>query len=292
MTVLFSQRGLEEGYLQAGNNHRLKFALMWANHDWLDIQPAKRNMKPLLQYPGVVSEEAFERLTDYIVSKYFKHPSYWKIAGRAYFSVYETFPLVQALGGIEKTQAAFDRFHKKTQAAGLAGLHLNAVAWGIIQPLPGEPLSQNPKEMLRQLGFDSISSYVWTSHEFLSQRFPGDRLFRNGAGARRHWQRASGQFGLPYYPNVTMGWDSSPRCCRSDKFENAGYPFCPTLKNNTPAAFRAALESVKGFLDAQGQPKIISINAWNEWTEGSYLEPDTVHQLSYLKAIRQVFGTR
>ena len=25
----------------AANNDRLKFALMWANHDWLDIHPAK-----------------------------------------------------------------------------------------------------------------------------------------------------------------------------------------------------------------------------------------------------------
>ena len=27
----------------------------------------------------------------------------------------------------------------------------------------------------------------------------------------------------------------------------------------------------------------------NEWTEGSYLEPDTIHGLGYLEAIREVF---
>ncbi|MBI5820822.1 MAG: glycoside hydrolase family 99-like domain-containing protein, partial [Verrucomicrobia bacterium] len=27
----------------------------------------------------------------------------------------------------------------------------------------------------------------------------------------------------------------------------------------------------------------------NEWTEGSYLEPDTVHGLKYLEAVRDVF---
>jgi hypothetical protein len=34
----------------------------------------------------------------------------------------------------------------------------------------------------------------------------------------------------------------------------------------------------------------VTINAWNEWTEGSYLEPDTVHGLKYLEAVRDVFA--
>ncbi len=37
-------------------------------------------------------------------------------------------------------------------------------------------------------------------------------------------------------------------------------------------------------------PPILTINAWNEWTEGSYLEPDTVYGLGYLEAIRDIFG--
>jgi hypothetical protein len=287
----FLQRGMEKGYLQAGNNQRLKFALMWANHDWMDIHPAKRNMKPLLLYPGAVTEETFDRMTDYIVSTYFKHPSYWKIGGRPYFSIYETFTLIQGLGGIEKTRAAIDRFRKKTQAAGFSDLHLNAISAGV-RIMPGERATGNPTEMLRQLGFDSVSSYVWIHHCPLST-FPQTDYSEMANAARRHWQEAGSQYGLPYYPNVTMGWDSSPRCCQSDKFENAGYPFIPALKNNQPEAFRSALEAMKNFLDSRReQPRIFSINAWNEWTEGSYLEPDTVHELSYLKAIRQVFGGR
>jgi len=36
--------------------------------------------------------------------------------------------------------------------------------------------------------------------------------------------------------------------------------------------------------------RILNINSWNEWTEGSYLEPDTVHGMKYLEAVRDVFG--
>ena len=37
--------------------------------------------------------------------------------------------------------------------------------------------------------------------------------------------------------------------------------------------------------------RIITLNSWNEWGEGSYLEPDTVHGMKYLEAVREVFGT-
>ena len=262
---------------------------MWANHDWVDIHPAKRNMKPLLLYPGAISEATFDRMTDYIVEKYFRHPSYWKIDGCPYFCVYQTFLLIQGLGGADRTKAALDRFRQKTRAAGFPGLHLNAIAFGI-RILPGEQALQDPRRMLAHLGFDSVSAYVWIHHSKMPN-FPETDYSAVAADAARQWHEAAGRYGLPYQPNVTMGWDASPRCCQSDKFENAGYPFTPTLKNNTPTAFRAALRSVKDFLDAApDRKKIFSINAWNEWTEGSYLEPDTVHRMGYLQAIRDVFG--
>ena len=36
------------------------------------------------------------------------------------------------------------------------------------------------------------------------------------------------------------------------------------------------------------QPKLITVNAWNEWSEGSYLEPDTVSKYGYLEALKEV----
>ena len=43
-------------------------------------------------------------------------------------------------------------------------------------------------------------------------------------------------------------------------------------------------------LSKPGGPRILNINCWNEWTEGSYLEPDTVNGMKYLEAVREVFG--
>jgi len=90
-----------------------------------------------------------------------------------------------------------------------------------------------------------------------------------------------------------MGWDSSPRAAQEDEFGNFGYPFMNTIGQNTPENFRVALEETKRRLLARpGGPRAITINCWNEWTEGSYLEPDTLNGFKYLEAVRDVFGAK
>jgi hypothetical protein len=286
----FLSGALEQGYLKAHNNDRLRFALMWANHNWVDIHPARLGVEPALLYPGAVSRATFDALAGYVIQTYFTHPSYWKIDGAPYFSIYELYRLIEGLGGLDATREALASFRARTQAAGLGDLHLNAVVWGV-KLLPGETTIERPGELLAALGFDSVTSYVWIHHLRLSE-FPETSYSAVAEAAAAQWPEIAAQFDLPYFPNVTAGWDASPRTRQADPFDNRGYPFMPILGGNTPEAFRSALISVKQYLDSRGDlPKIVTINAWNEWTEGSYLEPDTVHGLARLVAIREVFGS-
>ena len=167
-------------------------------------------------------------------------------------------------------------------------MHLNAVAWGV-QILPGEKTIKSPNELLAPLGFDSVTSYVWVHHQPLNN-FPRTSYTRVRDASIDDWQKLSDKFDLPYAPNVTMGWDSSPRTIQTDVYENVGYPYTAILDGNTPAEFKKALEAGKAFvLRPDVSPKVVTLNAWNEWTEGSYLEPDTVNGTAYLEAIRDVF---
>lgn len=288
----FLQRGLEDGYLGARNNKRLKFSLMWANHlTWADIHPAQRNMlfPPLAD--GRIDYERFVRATDYMITKYFWHPSYWRVDGGLYLSFYEVLTLVEGLGGVENTRRVLDEFRQKVRDAGCGELHLNAIVTSFTI-LPQEVAGGDMQELLRQLGFDSATSYVWVHHQEM-KRFPFTSYPEYRKENVKDFERLAAQYGIPYYPNVTMGWDPSPRTIQSDTYENMGYPFTPILEGNTPGEFKQALEEAKRFF-SKGilKQNILTINAWNEWTEGSYLEPDTENGMGYLEAIREVFGTR
>src|ERR1041385_4460439 len=68
----FLERGLDRGFLATANNRRLRFALMWANHDWIDIHPKTLGTPDRLLYPGQITPETWETMTDYIVHHYFK----------------------------------------------------------------------------------------------------------------------------------------------------------------------------------------------------------------------------
>ena len=49
----FLEGALNNGFLKAGNRDRLRFALMWANHTWTDLFPAKELPKPIcMSVPG------------------------------------------------------------------------------------------------------------------------------------------------------------------------------------------------------------------------------------------------
>jgi hypothetical protein len=128
-------------------------------------------------------------------------------------------------------------------------------------------------------------------HHVPFDSFPSTPYPTYASRAIEQWPRLAGAYGLPYYPNVSVGWDSSPRTAQDGPFDPApGYPFTSVLVDNGPAAFEHALAHARDFLDRQPvAQRILTVNSWNEWTEGSYLEPDTTYGMGYLEAIERVF---
>jgi hypothetical protein len=286
----FLQKGLDAGFLRAPNRDRIQFALMWANHNWTDIHPHKRRIPPLLRYPGKVTPATFETVAAHVTGAYFSQPNYLKLDGSPYFSIYEIGTLVASFGSVAETRKALDRFRERVRAAGFPDLHLNAVVWG--RPiLPGETTPADPPKLVAELGFDSTTSYVWIHHWKPGPvaTIPFETVL---AQYLAYWDSSvHNRYSVPYFPNLTVGWDSSPRTVQSDVWEpGLGYPFTPVITGNTPGAFRKACETIRDRLPERGNPALITINAWNEWTEGSMLEPSLDYGLGYLDALKSVFG--
>jgi hypothetical protein len=69
------------------------------------------------------------------------------------------------------------------------------------------------------------------------------------------------------------------------------YPDTAVMTGNTPERFKSALQDAKTRADKLPEGRrIVTLYAWNEWTEGGYLEPEGTTGMKYLEAVREVFG--
>ena len=285
----YLERPLETAFMPNAAARDMKFAVMWANHHWTNIHPWKSATPATQLESGSVDADQFRAATDYLLERYFSHPGYLRLDGRPYLSIYDLHTLLEGLGGLDRTKAALDDLRLRAARAGHGEIHLNAIAQEL-PVLPQESADLDVAALVSRLGFDSATSYVWVHH------YPLRTLLTPYADvlneAEKGWEALADRFDRPYFPNVTVGWDSSPRTVQSDRHNpGLGYPHTNIISDNTPAQFGRALEKVRAFVEKTNAP-LVTINAWNEWTEGSYLEPDTVHRYGHLEQIRRVFGSR
>lgn len=298
-TGQFLQEGLEKGFLKADNRNKIKFALMWANHNWTNIHPTPYTNFQEKLTDGEVTMNLWDKMTDYIVKNYFKKPNYWKVDGKPYFSIFETARFLNSFKTLDEAAKAMKLFDDKTKKAGFPGLHLNLIDQTVTDENLRSVLGRNStrSEVLKALNVASITSYNYLyAYDLSKAGWPTGNYQAAINANEKYWSQVSTQLGdIPFFPNATMGWDVTPRLIQTEKFDRyKGYPWVPVFNgDNTPAAFKEALQRAKSYIDTHpSQPKIITINAWNEWTEGSYLLPDKKTGTGYLEAIKTVFRNR
>lgn len=272
---------LDRGFLRAPNRKRLKFALMWCCNGAEDLS---HNF-------------------DTLVRDYFSQPNYLRLDGKLYLSIYELYKFVPGCGGIDRAAAAVEQLRRKTRAAGLGEIHLAAIEFGVQDWCAGA-FDCDVATVLARLGVESLTSYTWAHNVYPRGELfgPYDQWARDAMAC---WPQFERRYGLPYHPNVSVGWDPSPRCPCTQPYRIGG-PLAyhtltgdyevlhksylsPIVHENTPAAFEKALMDAKAYAEAK-QTAMLTLYAWNEWTEGGHLEPDHRHGYGYLEAVRRVFG--
>ena len=131
---------------------------------------------------------------------------------------------------------------------------------------------------IQALGFDSLTNYQWV--HYVTPSVPYEAW---GETATASWAKWIKDFSIPFFPHVSVGWDPNPRYKASMSLVTDG----------TPELFEKYLRQATEFVDThQLSPPLITVNSWNEWSEGSYLEPDTTFGMGYLEAVRNAVSKK
>ncbi len=273
----FLEDCLNDGFLGAPNNRQMQFYIMWANHDATHLWD-KRNTHDVngaVLWEGFADRAKFETACRRVIDKYFHRSNYYRLGGEPVFSVFDIANLVKGLGGVRETREALTWFRAQSAAAGHGGVHMQAVLFGVHEIALPEGGRMLNTELAVALGFSSTTNYQFCSMTNIKRDYAD--IMKDIPGV---WEKYAGM-SIPYVPHVSVGWDNNARF----------YGFNEDLiTGNTPEQVERAFREAKAFLDAKpGLPKLVTVNSWNEWTEGSYLQPDALYGYGYLEAIRRVF---
>ena len=278
----FLEQCLDNGFLKAKNRSRMKFYLMWANHDVGMVWDRRNADADGLIYLGCVDRKDFDIIVHRVIDNYFSQPEYYKIDGKPVFMIYEVMNLIKGLGGVDKAKEALEYFREETKKAGFPGLELQMTYWSeYAVNLSGVDSEKtgSASDAVRLLGFDSITHYQFVHFTPLGTSRP----YKDAVDMLDdEWARLNANCPATYYPHVSIGWDNNPR------YKNAGRTI---LTGATPDLFEEALLKAKAYVDQRpDMTPLITVNSWNEWTETSYLEPDTKFGYGYLEKIKKIFG--
>jgi hypothetical protein len=250
------EHALHDGFFKARYRDQFKFCLLWANHN-----PA-----------GSSSYEDCEAVTRYWLQNYFHRPEHLTVEGKPVVVIFSTERLTQDLGH-EHVKPAFDRMRELCREDGLPGLYLVACTYSH---------DEVGLRRLQEEGYDAVSGYNYPGFGAGGKLYaPVETML---AGYLTLWQDTIRLNILKEIPVLSGGWDSRPW---------AGDRALVRYGLN-PTKFEDHCRQAKQLLDAQEQePKLrmLFVEAWNEWGEGSYIEPHREFGFGYLDALRRVFTT-
>ncbi len=267
--TMFYHEQLENGFLQARNRGRLKFALMWANHDWRAVYPARSPESATTLLPQAHSEADCLRAVDYCIEHYFRQPNYWRLNGALVFGIFDLHHLTRQLGGVEPLKRTLAAMRERVARAGLGSLHIQSN--NVHGRLEGR---------FREVGVDSATYYHTFGWSYGGRAPGGLSPYSDGAlHSIQQWKKMRAKCNVPFFPDCPVGWDDSPRFGASAHM----------VVERSPDQYELLVRSARQFVETQN-PRVVFLSSWNEWTEDHTLLPDTIYGYSYLEAVRRAFS--
>ncbi len=241
----------------------LPFSLCWANEPWTRSWSGGGEVLVPQQYDATDDLEHIRWLCTA-----FADPRYERVDGKPLFLVYRANQLPDA-------RRTTDAWRAEAARLGIGDLHLVRVEsfrdehadprglgfdaavefqpdWRNVRP---NLLMSAARKAARKVGMN-VSQPAYTTHAY--DDVVATALARPPASYVR-------------YPCVTPAWDNTPRRSQG----------AVVLTGSTPARYGHWLRATLA-----REPRLVFVNAWNEWGEGAHLEPCEQWGTAYLEAHR------
>lgn len=247
-------------YLASGPE--FPFCISWANENWTRRWDGKENEVLIGQnYSETTADEIFSSFLPY-----FRDERYLRIDGSLIL-------LVHRIDHIPTATALTKRWRTLAHEHGLGQLHIVAAETKVgIQP---ESYGIDAIAEFPPVGSNTLRSAQLLPVKGLRADFAG-RIMSYPRMATRFMSRKNPQF--TRYRGVAPGWDNTAR--RGNK--------ATIYVGHNPAIYSQWLSHARRTEDHRAEGTgLVFINAWNEWAEGAYLEPDETWGTAFLTATRR-----
>lgn len=259
----------------------IKYNLCWANESWTRTWYGLSNQVLMKQEYGDVSD--WRDLFEYLLP-FFKDPRYIKIDNMPVYQIYKTFDM-------PCFKEFAEQFNKWALKEGFRGIYFISGktaageekreacrklinAYYYFEPGYSLKFALSKAKKLRydiSVAFNTLLNKLRPEGKKRLERYVNADWIYSAITNREYAENE--------FPGLIPDWDNTPR--RSHK----GLVY----KGTSPEKFKKALLALKDKTDGH-KVDFVYVNAWNEWGEGAYLEPDEYRGYSYLEAIAEVVG--
>lgn len=246
-------------------DHDLGFCLCWANEPWSRRWDGSEKELLMPQPHDLEQDIAF--IHD--VLPILRDPRYIRVDGAPILLVYR-------VGLLSSAPHVFDRWRQIAVESGLPGLHIcMAETFGSSDPQGhgcDSAVEFPPHRIVASKHTDKPGSIQNLSPDFQGAIFDyGEVVTGELTATDPDYLR---------YKTVMLGWDNTSR-----RGNNAH-----VFHGFSRSMFETWLEDACQRTERRchGDQRLLFINAWNEWGEGTYLEPDRRHGRQMLQAVRDI----
>lgn len=244
----------------------INFCITWANENWTRRWDGAEHDVLIAQ--NHCEEDSIKFIES--LYKFFNDERYIRINNKPVLIIYR-------VDIIPKMKETVDLWRKKVKEAGFDGIYLVcAQTFGIKSPKPYgfdaamefPPHTAQSKEITKDIDF--------LNKEFIGQVYDYNQVVNNAIKSKEPKYKL--------FRTAMLSWDNTARKQNSSHtFENFSLlKYKQWLSNMV-----ANVYNNKKYDDNE---KFVFVNAWNEWAEGTHLEPDRKYGYGYLEATHDVIS--